>query len=173
MRRGDAMSENLATWMPRERWDALVRGEGCPLCIELRSHEGANAWGSTIANLRVSRFRLQANQYVKGYCLLIANQHVREPYELSRADQPAFFQDLLLAGQALELAFGATKMNFEILGNSLPHLHAHLVPRYYGDPAPGRPIHPDEQRLVLTPDEYAERVALIRDRLAGLTRTPT
>jgi hypothetical protein len=24
-------------WMPREKWDALVRGEGCPLCVEVAS----------------------------------------------------------------------------------------------------------------------------------------
>jgi diadenosine tetraphosphate (Ap4A) HIT family hydrolase len=162
------MTENTTTWMPREKWDALVRGEGCPLCAEIRSNEPANAWGYTIADLRVSRLRLQPNQYVKGYCVLISNQHVREPYELNRADQQAFFQDMLDTGQALEIAFGATKMNFQILGNSVPHLHCHLEPRYYGDPAPGRPIWPDEHRRTLTPQENEERVALIRRELARL-----
>jgi hypothetical protein len=84
------MTENAATWMPREKWDALVRGEGCPLCAEIKSDDVQNAWGYTIADLRVSRLRLQPNQFVKGYCVLIANQHVRVPYELSRADQQAF-----------------------------------------------------------------------------------
>ena len=31
-------------------------------------------------------------------------------------------------------------MNYEVLGNALPHLHTHLVPRYLDDPAPGRPF---------------------------------
>ena len=66
---------------------------------------------------------------------------------------------MLLAGQALEVAVGATKMNFLMLGNAIPHLHCHLVPRYYGDPAPGRPINWDEQRVTLTSAEYDERVA--------------
>lgn len=30
-------------------------------------------------------------------------------------------------------------MNFEMLGNSLPHLHTHVVPRYLDDGEPGRP----------------------------------
>src|SRR5215471_10395987 len=141
------MMESPAAWMPRDRWNELVRGEGCPVCVELQSDEGTNARGYLIANLHVSRLQLQLNQYVKGYCLLIAHQHVREPYELSPADQIVFFQDLLLAGQALEEAIGATKMNFFILGNAIPHLHCHLVPRYYGDPAPGRPINWDERRI--------------------------
>ena len=31
-------------------------------------------------------------------------------------------------------------MNYETLGNSLPHLHTHLVPRYTDDPRPGQPF---------------------------------
>jgi diadenosine tetraphosphate (Ap4A) HIT family hydrolase len=26
------------------------------------------------------------------------------------------------------------------LGNTVPHLHTHVVPRYQDDPAPGRPL---------------------------------
>jgi diadenosine tetraphosphate (Ap4A) HIT family hydrolase len=32
------------------------------------------------------------------------------------------------------------KMSYETLGNSLPHLHTHLVPRFAVDPAPGQPF---------------------------------
>lgn len=160
------MDVDLTKWMPRERWDALVRGEGCPVCVELQSNESINARGYSIAELRVSRLQLQMNQYVKGYCLLIAKPHVREPYELSPADQEAFFHDLMQAGQAIEQAVGALKMNFYILGNSIPHLHCHLIPRYYDDPAPYRSINWDQERLLLTDDEYRERAALIREQLA-------
>jgi diadenosine tetraphosphate (Ap4A) HIT family hydrolase len=32
------------------------------------------------------------------------------------------------------------KMNYETLGNSLPHLHTHLIPRFTTDPRPGQPF---------------------------------
>ena len=36
-------------------------------------------------------------------------------------------------------------MNYETLGNSLPHLHTHVMPRYADDPKPGWPFpHPEE-----------------------------
>jgi hypothetical protein len=35
------------TWMLRERWDALVRGEQCPLCAEMQSTVPANEFGYT------------------------------------------------------------------------------------------------------------------------------
>jgi diadenosine tetraphosphate (Ap4A) HIT family hydrolase len=34
----------------------------------------------------------------------------------------------------------ASRSNYELLGNAVPHLHTHLVPRYIDDIAPGRPM---------------------------------
>ena len=31
-------------------------------------------------------------------------------------------------------------MNYQTLGNTVPHLHTHLLPRFTEDPAPGRPF---------------------------------
>lgn len=152
-------------WMPREQWDALVRGEGCPLCAVVAASELANEEGFFVADLAFSRLRLAANQYVKGYCVLICRRHVREPYELSKEDRAVFFEDMMRVGLALERVFSPMKMNFNILGNAVPHLHAHILPRYYGDPAPHSPIDPTAGRVLLSPKEYEERVELIRAAL--------
>lgn len=154
-------------WMPRERWDALVRGEGCPLCAEVAMDAPANDEGYAVADLGITRLRLAANQSVPGYCVLICKKHVREPYDLSPEEQALFFTDMTRVGKALEQAFDAVKMNFEMLGNAVPHLHCHIKPRYYGDPGPGKPIWPEQRPLFLTPREYEERVALIRAALAA------
>ena len=164
------MSEVPGGWMPRERWDALVRGEGCPLCDGLASDAPFDDHGYVVADFAVSRLRLDANQAVRGYCLLICKKHVREPYDLSAEDQRLFFAELMRAGKALDEVFAPVKMNFEILGNSAPHLHCHLVPRYYGDPAPGRPINPSYQVRLLHTEEYEARVAATR-RALGRERT--
>ena len=132
-----------STWMEREEWSALVRGEGCPLCHELASGEPVNEHGWTVIDLAVSRLRLAANQWVPGYCVLICAIHVREPHELSQKDRTAFFDDLVRVGQAIEATYQPDKLNFQLLGNAVPHLHCHIVPRYYGDPAPGRPLDPN------------------------------
>jgi diadenosine tetraphosphate (Ap4A) HIT family hydrolase len=36
--------------------------------------------------------------------------------------------------------FDPVKLNYLTLGNTVPHLHTHVVPRYRDDPAPGGPI---------------------------------
>ncbi len=159
------MSDLRQEWMPREEWDALVRGDDCPLCAEVAAPETANKYGYTIGDLAISRLRLAANQSVPGYCVLICHKHAREPFELPPEDRALFFEDMLHAAAVLEAVYGAVKMNYQILGNAVPHVHAHIVPRYYGDPAPGRPIDPGATTVLLSPEEYQAKAAAIRRAL--------
>ncbi len=154
-------------WMQQEAWEALVRGDDCPACVEVRA--GSSDEGFVVARLQLSQLRLMRNQFVPGYSVLVCTRHAPEPYHLSPDEQVRFFQDLVRATQALDRVFAPVKMNINLLGNLVPHLHAHLVPRYYGDPAPGRPIDPGLQVVTLTPGEYQERVRLIHAAL-GLDR---
>ncbi len=160
------MTASSQEWMPRTRWDALVRGEGCPLCAELATDVYRSEDGYWVASLGLSRLRLAANQWVPGYCVLVCTKHVVEPHQLPKQDQGVFFEDVMRAAQALERVFRPVKMNYEILGNSVPHLHCHLTPRYHGDPAPGRPIHQNEQHVFLSEEEYEQRIGLIRAALS-------
>jgi diadenosine tetraphosphate (Ap4A) HIT family hydrolase len=148
--------------MPRERWDALVRGEDCPLCEAVAATVAEDEHGFTVADLSMSRVRLAADQFVPGYCVAICRRHVREPYELERDERGQFFEDVMQLGLALERVFEAVKLNFELLGNSVPHLHCHVKPRFYGDSAPGMPIWGGEEPLRLQPGEYRARVEAIR-----------
>jgi diadenosine tetraphosphate (Ap4A) HIT family hydrolase len=157
-----AIAKPPTVWMPRGRWESLVRGENCPLCAVIQSTERADEVAITVADLALSRLRLWKNQFVQGYCVLVCSKHVREPYHLTAEEQSLFFGDMMRAGQALERVFNPVKMNFQLLGNEVPHLHAHLMPRYYGDPAPCRPIDPGARVITLTAQEYQERIRLVR-----------
>jgi diadenosine tetraphosphate (Ap4A) HIT family hydrolase len=48
--------------------------------------------------------------------------------------------EVLNVARALARYYKPLKMNYETLGNTLPHLHTHLLPRFVEDPAPGRPF---------------------------------
>lgn len=151
--------------MSRERWDALIRGDGCPLCSVVQAAEIDDPYGYFVADLEGGRLRLAADQHLPGYCLLISKKHVREPYELEREERTAFFEDMSRVGEALERVYGALKINYEILGNSVPHLHCHIQPRYYGDPYPNRPATRPAQWDALPEARYRERAAAIRAAL--------
>jgi len=59
-------------------------------------------------------------------------------------------------------------MNYELLGNQVPHIHWHLVPRLRTDPDPQGPIWRVEHRPApLAPAEARERIEAIRRALAA------
>jgi diadenosine tetraphosphate (Ap4A) HIT family hydrolase len=154
--------DHEAGWMPLDRWDALVRGENCVLCRDLVTNVAANDFIYTVADLRVSRLWLATNQIVPGYCVMVCRQHVREPFELGSEDSVGFFQDVMAAAQAIEKVFQPLKTNLHLMGNAIPHLHCHIIPRYHGDPAPGKPLFPDDLgKTCLDSAEYLQRVAAI------------
>ncbi len=77
-----------------------------------------------------------------GYVAVVSKRHVVEPFELSAGEQMAFWLDALRAAKALVDLFQPIKMNYEIHGNTIPHLHMHLYPRTKDDPYTGGPIDP-------------------------------
>ena len=67
---------------------------------------------------------------------------------------------------ALYSAFTPAKINYELLGNMVPHMHWHVVPRFTADPLWPRPIWSEpHQPLELAATEYAQRIALIKSSL--------
>jgi diadenosine tetraphosphate (Ap4A) HIT family hydrolase len=76
-----------------------------------------------------------------------------------------------MAALAIVRSFAPDHMNYESLGNVVPHLHVHLVPRYRDDPRWGAPIWlaglGDMQRRVLPDADYAARAELIRQNLGA------
>lgn len=67
-------------------------------------------------------------------------RHVAEPTELTDDEATAYWRELLTVGRAIEQVLRPVKLNYDTLGNSLPHLHTHVVPRYADDPRPGWPF---------------------------------
>jgi diadenosine tetraphosphate (Ap4A) HIT family hydrolase len=43
-------------------------------------------------------------------------------------------KDIQRVAKVLQVITGAVKLNYEIHGNTIPHLHLHLLPRYREDP---------------------------------------
>jgi diadenosine tetraphosphate (Ap4A) HIT family hydrolase len=75
-----------------------------------------------------------------GYVCVVAKRHVEEPFELDDTEASAFWGEAMAVAEALHARLQPQKMNYEIHGNSIRHLHLHIFPRYVGDPFEGRPI---------------------------------
>ena len=75
--------------------------------------------------------------------------------------------DLQRASRALIKSTGCVKLNYEIHGNTIPHLHVHLFPRFPGDSFEGRPIDPTPTGSpVYGPGEHERFVTSLRAQLA-------
>jgi len=48
-------------------------------------------------------------------------------------DRAAFWEEAMHAAEVLAGLFKPVKMNYEIHGNTIPHLHMHLYPRMAAD----------------------------------------
>ena len=73
-------------------------------------------------------------QFVRGYALLLPDPVVANLNALEGTQREAFLRDMAVVGDALLALTDAVRINYEILGNVDPALHAHVIPRYSHEP---------------------------------------
>ena len=74
----------------------------------------------------------------KGHTLIIPKRHVASFFEISNEERQALFHLLDHAKKGLDHEFKPNAYNIGIndgpaAGQTVPHLHIHLIPRYMGD----------------------------------------
>lgn len=85
---------------------------------------------------------LGERQFVRGYALLLPDPVVGSLNQLATQERAQFMNDMARLGDALLKVTGAARINYAILGNQEPALHAHVIPRYADEPEPLRAAHP-------------------------------
>jgi diadenosine tetraphosphate (Ap4A) HIT family hydrolase len=73
-------------------------------------------------------------QFLRGYSILQAEPEVDSINALDPRQRAEYLHDMVLIGDALLEVTGAYRINYAIMGNSLPVLHAHIIPRYLSEP---------------------------------------
>lgn len=68
-----------------------------------------------------------------GYLRIILNSHVKELTDLSDQDSIKVYEALLICERVVRDTMLADKINIASLGNVVPHLHWHIIPRYTND----------------------------------------
>jgi diadenosine tetraphosphate (Ap4A) HIT family hydrolase len=149
-------------------WFRLAAGDDCP--FDLPGRVSNNEW-DTVARLSVSTLCLFRNQAYRGHCILIYDvRHAARPDELTPHEWAAYCGDLHTVVSALVDVCRPDHVNVESLGNQLPHLHWHVIPRYRDDPRWGAAVwmtNADEfPRHELTEPDRAALIAALRARLA-------
>jgi diadenosine tetraphosphate (Ap4A) HIT family hydrolase len=119
-----------------ERWLLYSEKENCPVCNNSPAPED----DVEIKEFPTSWLGAHPRVCLKGTCYLLLKPHAVELLELDESTLLSYMKEAQLCAKALKDVTKATKINYELHGNTIPHMHMHLFPRYPDDPFPGKPI---------------------------------
>ena len=127
------------------------------------SEQGRDQWA--IARLQTGVVRLNPTQYHPGATFFVAMHCVAELHDLPEDVRIVHLGEMALVAQAVFRCVTPRRMNYEALGNSVPHLHWWLTPRHADDRRPGGPIWEDPDFLRALGSNEARPSDEQRDRL--------
>jgi len=109
-----------------------VSGNDCPFCKRLRAHE------MLLASRPLAVGFADAFPVSPGHCLVIPRRHEPDFFALSREEQEAVWDIVWELRELLEAEHGTAAFNVGInagaaAGQTVPHAHVHVIPRYPGD----------------------------------------
>ena len=104
----------------------------CPLCD---TPDGTPLWQDAFC-----RVILADEPDYPGFLRVIVKAHIKEMTDLPIAEQAALMRVVFAMEAALREVMQPDKINIASLGNVVPHLHWHVIPRYENDPHFPNPV---------------------------------
>lgn len=140
----------------------------CIACQRIDSiRNGTNRW--FVKELAESFVVLCDEQRYKGYCLCLSKTHCEHLHELDHSVQQSLFGGVSLVAEAVQRVCRPLRLNYECLGNGMPHVHWHVIPRFSWDPEPQSPIwvRPKQERKVELPESELQSLrSCLREALS-------
>jgi diadenosine tetraphosphate (Ap4A) HIT family hydrolase len=124
----------------------------CELC---ENDAGLVLWKSELC-----RLVLVDDPDYPGFCRVILHRHVAEMSDLGPMGRKHFMAVVIAAEQAVREVMSPDKINLASLGNVVPHLHWHVIPRFRADKHFPNPIWGEAMRDATPPQipELAEKL---------------
>ena len=136
--------------------------KNCSYCSE-----GAllDAFGIKIGELPMSKVILFKEQSHKGRIIVACKKHVDDITQLTKEERIQFMEDVNHTTEIMHELFHPDKINFGAYGDTMHHLHFHLVPKYKDGFEWGGVFAMNPGKTTLSEDEYKEMIELVRSRL--------
>ncbi len=99
--------------------------KGCPLCDSAKLD---SLWRDDFCRV----IQVDDADY-PGFCRVILNAHVKEMTDLDEAKRSRLMAVVWATEAAVREVFAPDKINLASLGNMVPHLHWHVIPRFADD----------------------------------------
>lgn len=140
----------------------MAVNENCSYCAE-----GAllDAFGIKIGELPMSKVILFKEQSHKGRVIVACKRHVDDITDLTKEERAQYMEDVSHVAEILHALFHPDKINFGAYGDTMHHLHFHLVPKYKDGYEWGGVFAMNPHEKELTQPEYEELIGMIRAKL--------
>ncbi|WP_112179859.1 MULTISPECIES: HIT family protein [Paraliobacillus] len=113
--------------------------EDCLICTRIKMiKKGTNKY--FVKELETGYVVIGDHQYFKGYTLFLCKEHRSELHELNNDFKEKFLLEMSRVSEAVHRAFKPLKLNYELLGNSDPHMHWHIFTRSETESNPTHPV---------------------------------
>ena len=151
---------------------AMTEALACEICRRIERMTPSNPY--LVAELETGYAVLADNQHIPGYTIFVSKTCVPELHDLLPDFRARFLHEMSLVAEAVFRAFAPRKLNYELLGNSVAHLHWHIFPRYADDPNPPWPVWNNEaflsapQVTLIEPSVLAEQRERLQRALKAL-----
>ncbi len=127
----------------------MVSSPTCELC--------QSTGGELIHQGELVRVVLVDDANYPGFCRIIWRDHVKEITDLNELDRMLMMDVMWQVEQVVRDVMQPEKINLASLGNMVPHLHWHVIPRYSDDAHFPAPVWAEAKRTP-SPESLAARL---------------
>lgn len=134
----------------------------CPYCVK---GDMVAKFAYPICEMNSGFLYVFKEQSKYGRIVLAYKDHASEITDLTEEERNAFIDDVAKAAAAVHKAFHPDKVNYGAYGDTLGHLHFHIVPKYKDGDEWGGTFQMNPGKVFLTDEQYEEIAQKIRDNL--------
>ena len=126
---------------------------------------------SPVLPLRVSHVGLYEDERFPGRCLLVLDRHYENIADVEEQILTEYLADLQDLSRAVGAATGAARVDYAVLGNAVPHVHWHVIPRSKQEACFwGAPWADAREWANLSPEASTRLASALRAQLTGISR---
>ena len=103
----------------------IIVNSTCPFC-----GEESEFTHLLIKQYKYWRINLHTSQYYLGRCAILLNRHLEDFFDISDEERNELFHITKQLREAVKKSFQTDMFNYATLGNIIPHVHLHFIPRY-------------------------------------------
>ncbi|MGJ9459782.1 HIT family protein [Oceanobacillus sp. CF4.6] len=136
--------------------------KNCMYCMEDENRDNLMI---EICQLDVSTVFLFKEQTYTGRCNVVYKDHVKELYQLEEQELAAFMNDVKKVAAAIDKTYQPNKINYGAYGDTMHHMHMHIVPKYEGKENWGSTFEMNPSKTYLSDEEYKTMIEKIKKNI--------